>query len=147
MTKKKQENHEPEAEAREASPETKAAETTPAFPYSASINEPQTVSLPVPPDVEVPVPSITSIEPTDCMLGDPDFTLYVSGENFFADSVIHFADHDEPTTLEADGTLSTGIKPSLWMDPVTVQVQIKNGPAISDPADFEFKPVARSGRK
>jgi len=34
------------------------------FPYTASINEPQTVALPLPAGVEVPKPSISSITPT-----------------------------------------------------------------------------------
>jgi hypothetical protein len=118
------------------------------FPFSASINEPQTVSLPVPENVEVPKPSITSLSPAECMVGDPDFPLIVTGDNFFADSVIHFAGHDEPTTFDADAkTLSTGIKPSLWAEPVTVQVQVKNGPEISEPVDFTFAPIARSSTR
>jgi hypothetical protein len=118
------------------------------FPFSASINEPQTVSLPLPQGVEVPKPVISSLNPDSCAIGDPDFPLVVSGENFFGDSVIHFAGHDEPTTFDADAkTLSTGIKPSLWADPVTVQVMVKNGPEISDPVNFEFLPVARSSTR
>jgi hypothetical protein len=119
-----------------------------AFPFSASINEPQTVSLPLPEGVTVPKPSITGYDPYECMIGDPDFTLTVTGENFFADSVIHFAGHDEPTTFDTEAkTLSTGIKPSLWTEPVTVQVQVKNGPEISDPVEFAFLPIARSSTR
>jgi hypothetical protein len=81
------------------------------------------------------------------MIGDPDFTLYVHGTNFFADSVLHFAGHDEPTTLNEDGTLSTGIKPSLWGEPVTVKVMIKNGPKVSAPVDFEFRPISRASTR
>jgi hypothetical protein len=122
----------------------KEAAPAPAFPYTASINEPQTVSTPIPADVEVPVPAITSIAPDTCVTGDADFTLVVTGDNFFGDSVINFAGQDEPTTLQADGTLTTGVKPSLWADPVTVPVIIKNGPASSAPVDFDFTaPAAR----
>jgi hypothetical protein len=122
--------------------------TTQAFPYTASINEPQTVSLPLPEDVEVPKPAISSLEPADCMVGDPDFTLVVSGENFFGDSIINFAGQDEPTTFDAEAkTLSTGVKPSLWIDPVTVEVIVKNGPEVSAPASFEFLPIARSSTR
>jgi hypothetical protein len=126
-----------------------AAAAPPApFPFSASINEPQTVSLPVPENIEVPKPVITALAPDECVIGDDDFTLYISGDNFFADSVISFAGHDEPTTLNEDGTLSTGVKPSLWADPVVVPVLVKNGPEISEPVDFTFSDVAaRSKRK
>jgi hypothetical protein len=138
-----------EAEAHEA-PKAKAAEQ--AFPFSASINEPQTVSLPLPENIDVPVPAITGIDPDACAVGDADFDLHVSGENFFADSVIHFAGHDEPTTLNEDGTLSTGVKPSLWSEPVVVQVMIKNGPKVSEPVDFTFAAAGtqdahRSGKR
>ena len=118
------------------------------FPFSASINEPQTVSLPLPEGVTVPEPVIESISPASCMVGDPDFPLLVYGDNFFADSVINFAGHDEPTTFDADAkTLSTGVKPSLWAEPVIVPVIIKNGPVSSGPVDFEFAPIARSSTR
>jgi hypothetical protein len=101
------------------------------------VNEPQTVSLPLPENVEVPVPVIEAMEPSYAAIGGEDFTLVITGDNFFADSVINFAGQDEPSTFDA-GTLSTIVKPSLWAEPVIVQVLIKNGPAVSGPADFEF---------
>jgi hypothetical protein len=137
-----------EAGATEAAAPREAPPLEQPFPYTASINEPQTVSLPLPADVVVPKPSIVLLDPDSCAIGDADFTLHVSGENFFADSVIHFAGHDEPTTFDADAkTLSTGIKPSLWAEPVTVQCQVKNGPEVSDPVDFEFTAVASRSKR
>jgi len=158
MTDKKRDETEEERDEREyaeaqaaAKGRAKAApkeEVPQPFPYSASINEPQTVSLPLPESVVVPKPLIFSLDPADCTLGDPDFTLYVSGENFFADSVIVFAGQPEPTTLNEDGTLSTGVNMAMWQGPDTVQVQIKNGPEVSDPVDFTFNaPSARKGKK
>ena len=158
MSKKKDEHDEHEdhdQHAEVAKPTPKAdvkAGGTPSgnpFPYTASINEPQTVSLPVPENVVVPKPSISSLSPNECAIGDDDFTLDVIGENFFADSVIHFAGHDEPTTYNAEErTLSTGVKPSLWQNPVVVQCQVKNGPEISEPVDFTFSaPATRSKSK
>ena len=119
------------------------------FPYTSSINEPQTVSLPLPSDVKVPKPSITALEPAECTLGDESFTLYISGENFFRDSVINFAGQNEPTTLGEDGRLSTGINMDVWNGPDTVPVIIKNGPEESEPADFTFNEAGatRSKRK
>lgn len=116
-----------------------------AFPYTASINEPQTVALPLPPNVEVPKPSISSITPTEIAIGDDSTTLYVSGENFFADSVIVFAGQDEPTTF-ADGKLSTGINMDVWHGPDVVKVAVKNGPEVSNEVDFTFNeaPASRS---
>ena len=50
--------------------------------------------------------------------------------------------------IDADAkTLSTGVKPSLWAEPVVVQVIIKNGPVSSGPVDFEFAPIARSSTR
>ena len=148
MTTKKHDDEHDEHDAPKAKAKAAPKEETPQpFPHSASINEPQTVSLPLPQGVTVPKPTISALEPADCMIGDPDFTLYVSGENFFNDSVIHFAGHDEPTTLGEDGRLSTGVKPSLWTEPATVEIQIKNGPEISDAVNFEFLPIARTSMK
>lgn len=118
-----------------------------AFPFTASINEPQATSLPVPEGTEIPKPSISSLNPTDTTIGDNDFTLYVTGENFFRDSVINFAGQDEPTTLNEDGTLSTGVNMSVWHGPDTVPVIVKNGPEVSEPKDFEFKDVPASRSK
>jgi hypothetical protein len=148
MTRKKDE-HDEHAElvehAQPAEPTTTAGEV-PAdavFPFTHSINEPQTVSLPLPEGVKVPVPSISSILPAECTIGDDDFTLDVSGENFFADSVIWFAGHAEPTTYnEEEKTLSTGVKPSLWTEPAVVKCQVKNGPEASNEVDFTFADVA-----
>jgi hypothetical protein len=115
------------------------------FPFTHSINEPQTVSLPLPEGVKVPVPSISSILPNECAIGDDDFTLDVSGENFFPDSVIWFAGHAEPTTYnEEEKTLSTGVKPSLWTEPAVVKCQVKNGPEASNEVDFTFNDVSGS---
>jgi hypothetical protein len=140
--------HEAKGKAKAAPKAASKEETAQAFPHSASINEPQTVSLPLPQGVVVPKPSITGYDPYECMIGDPDFQLVITGENFFNDSVIHFAGHDEPTTFDAEAkTLSTGVKPSLWAEPATVQVQIKNGPEMSDPVNFEFLPIARSSTR
>jgi hypothetical protein len=72
------------------------------------------------------------------MIGDADFTLFVHGTNFFPGSIIHFAGHDEPSTLNVDGTLSTGVKPSLWASPVVVEVKVRNGSLTSTPLPFEF---------
>jgi hypothetical protein len=86
-------------------------------------------------------PTITALMPAFCEIGDPDFTLFISGENFRDTSVIFFAGHDEPTTLNDDGTLSTGVKPSLWASPVVVQCRVHNGAQPSNSLDFEFRAV------
>jgi hypothetical protein len=128
-------------------PAPASAEPQP-FPFTGSINEPQTVSLPLPQGTKVPVPAITGYDPYECTLGDPDFTLFITGDNFFKDSVINFAGQDEPTTLNEDGRLSTGINMSVWHGPDTVQVVVKNGPEVSAPVEFTFNEAAtRKGKR
>jgi hypothetical protein len=89
-------------------------------------------------------PTVATLTPSSAEIGAEDFTLVVSGEGFTADSVIVFNIHDEPTTFNADGTLSTGVKPSLWGSPVTVPVSVRNGPAHSQSLDFSFTDPATS---
>jgi hypothetical protein len=91
-------------------------------------------------------PTVTSLSPDTAVSGDPDFTLYVSGENFTAQSVIHFGLNDEPTTHNADGTLSTGVKPSLFA-PAEVDVTVRTGPIESEPATFTFTAPAGTRAK
>ena len=101
-----------------------------------SINEPQTPAFDhIAGSVK---PSITAIDPASAEIGADDLTLTITGEGFGPDTVIYFAGHDEPTTLEDDGTVSTGLKPSLWTAPATVQCYVRNGTLHSDPVDFEF---------
>lgn len=84
-------------------------------------------------------PEITGLVPATCAIGGPDFTLIVQGTAFSTNSIIHFAGHDEPTTYnDVDGSLSTGVKPSLWGAPATVQCSVRNGMAESNALDFVF---------
>jgi hypothetical protein len=107
-----------------------------------SINEPNTPAFE---EVSGAVkPEITALNPDSCAIGDPDFTLYVSGENFTPSSVIFFAGYDERTTLYEDGTVGTGVKPSLWGAPVVVQCYVRNGTLYSTPMDFTFTAPAEA---
>jgi hypothetical protein len=114
-------------------------------PENNSINEPPGSNLGGAP---ADPPTIVELTPAECVSGSEDFTLYIGGEGFTAASIILFAGQVEPTTLNPDGTLSTGVKPSLFA-PAVVQVQIQNGEQLSDPVDFEFtEPVGtRKGRR
>jgi hypothetical protein len=101
-----------------------------------SINEPGTPAFE--PISGAVTPEITALEPSSCAIGDADFDLVITGNNFTADTEIYFAGHPEPTTLHEDGTISTGVKPSLWAEPATVQCQVHTGTLISNAVDFEF---------
>jgi hypothetical protein len=92
-------------------------------------------------------PVITLIDPENCLITDDDFTLTVGGLGFTDASVIHFAGHDEPTTLEEDATLTTGVKPSLWQTEAVVQCSVRNGSVESNIVNFTFNaPATRSRR-
>lgn len=83
-------------------------------------------------------PVIDALDPAECVIGDADFTLKISGTEFYAGSVINFAGYDEPTTLNEDGTLSTGVKPSLWANPAVVPVFVHNIDKTSNSVEFTF---------
>src|SRR5207342_1066357 len=101
-----------------------------------SINEPQTPAFE---EVSGAVqPTITALEPDTCAIGDPDFDLHVTGENFTMASIIYFAGHDEPTTLNEDGTVSTGVNMAMWHGPDTVNVYVRNGTLHSNALEFTF---------
>jgi hypothetical protein len=94
-----------------------------------------------------PAPTLTSLSPDTAVLGDPDIVMSCIGTGFTAESVIYFADQDEPTTLVSDTEVTTGVKPSLPWGAVTVPVYVRNGSLASEPLDFTFtEPVARRGR-
>jgi hypothetical protein len=105
-----------------------------------SLNEP-------PPFTDLPdaaPPVVTLLEPAEATIGDPSFTLYVTGEQFDASSSIFFAGYTEPTTLEQDGRLSTGINMDVWLGPDTVKVSVFNEDRQSNEVDFTFLPGARA---
>jgi len=83
-------------------------------------------------------PVITELEPDEATIGEETFDMFVHGTGFTEDSVIVFAGQEEPTDLEDDGTLSTGINMDVWNGPDTVQVSVKNGDKMSNMMDFTF---------
>lgn len=58
------------------------------------------------------LPIITSVSPSCFTQGEPGFTLFVSGTNFLADSVVRWNNSDRPTTLTASGQLSVEVSAS-----------------------------------
>ena len=96
-----------------------------------SVNEP--ASLPA---WATEPPVVDAISPADATIGDDSFDVYLTGTGFYAESVIVFAGHDEPTTLNEDGTLSTGVNMAVWHGPDTVKVSVRNGPIASNAVDF-----------
>ena len=124
-----------------------------------SINEPQSSRLfnfsvpsinepPVLPDIDMPAPVITAIEPAEATIGDASFTLIVTGENFFAGTMINFAGQEEPTTHNEDGTVSTVVNMDVWHGADVLPVYVHNGEKVSNEVTFTFlaavEGVARS---
>jgi hypothetical protein len=107
-----------------------------------SINEPAKL-----PEGEIPEPHIEGIEPDVVELGSPNFRVYLTGTDFFAASVIVFAGHDEPTTLEDDGSLSTGVNMAVWGGPDVVDVAVRNGNKLSNAVEFAFEEPANRASK
>jgi hypothetical protein len=92
-------------------------------------------------------PTLTSLEPNTAVLGDPDLVLHCIGTNFTETSVIHFSDHDEPTTFVSDTEVTTGVKPTLGWGAVSLPVTIRQGSFETGPLDFTFTgSAARGGR-
>ena len=88
-------------------------------------------------------PVLSGLEPTTAAIGDPSFTLKVSGTGFIVyESTIVFAGLDEPTQLNEDGTVSTGVNMDYWHGPDVIQVQVRNGTQYSEPLDFTFTAAA-----
>jgi len=88
-------------------------------------------------------PVLSGLEPTTAAIGDPSFTLKVSGTGFIVhESTIVFAGLDEPTQLNEDGTVSTGVNMDYWHGPDVIQVQVRNGTQYSEPLEFTFTAAA-----
>ena len=83
-------------------------------------------------------PELTSIEPNTARIGQESFILVVSGVGLIQESVIVFAGQDEPSKLETNGTLTTGVNMSVWHGPDEVEVRVKNGEHVSEPLMFTF---------
>lgn len=95
-------------------------------------------------DEGIAAPTITSLSPATVALGAPNFDVHVLGENFAPDSVIVFNGHDEPTTINSDGDVSTGVDMAVWLAPASVPVQVRAGGNLSNVAPFTFT-AARAG--
>jgi hypothetical protein len=65
--------------------------------------------------------------------------LKVSGTGFVMyESTIVFAGRDEPTQLNPDGTVSTGVNMGYWHGADVIEVRVRNGTQLSEPLEFTF---------
>jgi IPT/TIG domain len=90
--------------------------------------------------VEGAAPVIDALSPNNAVSGDAaDITMNVMGSGFMSTSVIVFDGHDEPTTFISASTVSTGVKPSLFVVPAVCPVSVRNADGTtSNTMDFEF---------
>jgi len=97
---------------------------------------------------EAPSPVLNSIEPTTAECGSADFTLTCIGSGFTPNSVIIWNGGEEPTTFVDENTLTTGVKPSLVSEPVSLLVTVTDGGVNTYPQTFDFTeaPVTRRRR-
>lgn len=84
------------------------------------------------------VPTIDHLLPDSAPAGGSDLRLYVHGTGFMADSVIVFNDNEEPTTMDASGILSTGVRAGMFEVPADVEVKVKTGDEESNVLIFHF---------
>ncbi len=117
---------------------------------AGSINEPDAsrtwmvtpVSINEPPHLpDAPVaPTLDALSPSSAVIGDPSFTLTVTGSGFVeGQSVIVFAGNDEPTTFVDAGTVTTGVNMDVWAGPDVLPVQVRNFNQVSNALDFTFE--------
>jgi hypothetical protein len=78
-------------------------------------------------------PTLASIAPTTAVaVTGADFTLTCTGTGFVAGvTVIVFNGGDERTTFVSATSVTTIVKPSLVGSPITLQVDVRNGPLLS----------------
>jgi len=161
----------PRTEAKDAVNRQQAIENSPGqIGYMASVNEPEGSNVGGNMDASgQPIQggenqggssqplNISSLDPDEATIGEETFDIFVHGTGFTENSVIIFAGQEEPTDLEDDGTLSTGINMDVWQGADTVKVAVKDGDRTSNEMDFTFhaepatrkappKPTKRKGK-
>lgn len=86
---------------------------------------------------------LTSLSPNTAVAGSAaDIVMSCIGTGFTKETVIKFGDYDEPTTFVSATEVTTGVKPSLFINPDTVPVLVHTGEIASDPLPFTFTAAA-----
>jgi hypothetical protein len=85
-------------------------------------------------------PTVVSLTPDTAVAGEgPQVTMIVEGTGFHPKSVIMFNGNDEPTTFISSTKVSTGVKPSIFLEPAVCQVAVRNaGFPASNEMPFTF---------
>ena len=90
-------------------------------------------------------PTVSALVPSTVAIGAPNFTVHVLGANFTPDAVIVFNGFDEPTTVESDTEVTTGVNMDVWHAPAVVPVAVRAGGVVSAPVSFTFTAATRRG--
>ena len=86
---------------------------------------------------------VSSLNPAEAAIGDPDLVMQVIGEGFTADCIITFNGGDEPTNLVSETVVSTIVRPSTADVAGAYPVTVKRGAEESPPLSFTFNAVGR----
>jgi len=82
---------------------------------------------------------LTALSPNTAVAGSTaDIVMSCIGTGFTKETVIKFGDYDEPTTFVSATEVTTGVKPSLFINPDTVPVLVHSGEVSSAPLTFSF---------
>lgn len=82
-------------------------------------------------------PVLTSVTPTEFVIGSPSVTLHCHGTGFTRDCFIAFAGQQERTDFHNDTDVSTLIDTAAWSGPDVVKVSVvSQSRGGSTPQDF-----------
>jgi hypothetical protein len=73
-----------------------------------------------------PPPVLTALTPDTAKIGDPSFTLHVTGTDFRPGAVIVFAGMDEPTTLVSPTEVTTLVNMDVWLGHDVLPVKVRS---------------------
>lgn len=124
---------------------------TGAIPESVVPPEPEPPEPPEPgPDPEPGMePILDSLDPAHAVIGGPDLTMHVHGQNFTDTTLIIFNGGVENTGFVSNTELTTIVKPSLAGAAVEVPVNVRQGTYDSNAVNFNFsvaEPPPEGGR-
>jgi hypothetical protein len=94
---------------------------------------------PVGPPIQGPAPTISALSPAEAVVGDPDFTMTVTGTGFALGTTIVFNGSNEVTDVLSDTECSTIVQPSTASGAATVPISVRNADGqTSNELDFSF---------
>ena len=91
---------------------------------------------------------LAKLSPNTAVAGaEADIVMSCIGTGFTKETVIKFGDYDEPTTFVSATEVTTGVRPSLFINPDTVPVLVHTGEVSSDALTFTFTAPAPQAAK